>query len=331
MLMQFESLAQQLGVQLETLLAAGVGFGMLLVSLGLWATFGRRDAALDRLHAISDSRRQARQDQGLLRSPTADPRGLMKAFIPDAPDKRNALQARIYQAGLNGPHALRTYMMVRIALALVLPAAMLMLLMAARNPSITLPLDLSTRLGGLSMMNVFQILTVLIALGYVLPVSWLNRRIEARKLRIEEGFPNALDMLQISIEAGLGFDAAMTRVGNELRVSSPDIAYELLTVQHQVQAGREREAAMSDMADRAGLDTIRSFSNVVRQSMKFGTPMGQALTTYSEELRQTRELRAQEMANKLPVKMSMVLASLMLPALILMTLGPIVIRYIHTF
>jgi len=330
MLSQFESLALQLGVPFETLLAAGVGFGMLLVSLGLWATFGRRDAALDRLHAISDSRRQARQDQGLLRSPDADPRGLMKAFIPEARDKRNALQARLDQAGLSGPHALRSYMTVRIVLALVLPAVMLALLIVARNPAISLPFDLSARLSRLTMLNVFQILATLVALGYLAPVSWLNRRIEARKLRIEEGFPNALDMLQISIEAGLGFDAAMTRVGNELRASAPDIAFELLTVQHQVQAGRERDAAMTDMADRIGLETIRSFANVVRQSMQFGTPMGQALTTYSEELRQTRELRAQEMANKLPVKMSMVLASLMLPALIMMVLAPIVLRYIHT-
>jgi tight adherence protein C len=152
-----------------------------------------------------------------------------------------------------------------------------------------------------------------------------------RKQRIEEGFPNALDLMQISVESGLGFDAAMTRVGNELAEVSPDIAFEFLSVQRQVQAGRAREAALRDMADRTGVETVRAFANVVQQSMQFGTGMSEALITYAEELRETRELRAQEMANKLPVKMSAVLASLMLPALILLTVGPVLIRYIRFF
>ncbi len=88
---------------------------------------------------------------------------------------------------------------------------------------------------------------------------------------------------------------------------------------------------MRDMADRVGLDSIRSFASVVQQSIKFGTSMSVAMTTYADELRQTRELRAQEMANKLPVKMSAVMASLMLPALVMMTIGPVVIRYIRQF
>lgn len=129
----------------------------------------------------------------------------------------------------------------------------------------------------------------------------------------------------------MGFDAAMTRVGNELAHSTPEIAYEFLTVQRQIQAGRSREEAMIDMANRVGVESVRSFANVVAQSMQFGTSMAQALTTYSEDLRQQRELRAQEMANKLPVKMSAVMASFMLPALIMLSIGPVVIRFIRNF
>ncbi len=133
---------------------------------------------------------------------------------------------------------------------------------------------------------------------------WLNARVTERKRRIEEGFPNALDLMQISVETGLGFDSAMTRVGNELANVSPEIAFEFLNVQLQVQAGRARDAAMHDMANRTGVETVRSFANVVQQSMQFGTSMSSALTTYANELRDYREMKAQEMANKLPVKMS---------------------------
>jgi tight adherence protein C len=100
-------------------------------------------------------------------------------------------------------------------------------------------------------------------------------------------------------------------------------------VQYQIQAGRPREAAMRDMADRTGVDVVRSFANVVQQSMQFGTSMSEALTTYAAEMRLFREMKAQEMANKLPVKLSAVMASLMLPALIMLTVGPVVIRYVN--
>ena len=88
---------------------------------------------------------------------------------------------------------------------------------------------------------------------------------------------------------------------------------------------------MQDMAGRTGVEMVKSFANVVQQSMQFGTSMSDALTAYAEEMRNYREMRAQEMANKLPVKMSAVLASLMLPALILLTVGPVVIRYTRYF
>ncbi|MEM6824751.1 MAG: type II secretion system F family protein, partial [Pseudomonadota bacterium] len=163
------------------------------------------------------------------------------------------------------------------------------------------------------------------------PNLWLKNRITERSRNVEQAFPNALDLLQVSLEAGLGFDAAMTRVGNELTGVAPQLAGEFLTVQRQVQAGRPRDQALKDMAERTGVETVRSFTNVVTQSMQFGTPMTEALMTYSKEMRDYREMKAQEMANKLPVKLSAVLASMMLPALILLTIGPTVIRYIRHF
>lgn len=331
MLEYLEMVSQRLGVEMELLVAASVGFGVLLLLVGLVAALRRPDPAVARIAAISRNRGQDRRDRMFLMPSDKGPGSVMKAFIPSEKEKRSKLQRKLMQIGVTNPNALQVYTMVRIGLALGLPAIFLALLNIARLSETWMPINFKDALLGLSTLNIYQILSVLVALGYFVPTYWLESKVKARKLRIEESFPNALDLIQISIEAGLGFDAAMTRVGNELKRPSPEIAHEFLVVQYQIQAGRPRDQAMRDMADRVGLDSIHSFANVVSQSIKFGTSMAQAMTTYADELRQTRELRAQEMANKLPVKMSAVMASLMLPALVMMTIGPVVIRYIRNF
>jgi len=153
----------------------------------------------------------------------------------------------------------------------------------------------------------------------------------AQKIEIEQSFPNALDLIQISVEAGLGFDAAMTRVANEMVHSAPALCREFRTVQLEISAGAEREKALMEMAQRTGVDEVSSFANVVLQSVRFGTSMSDALQIYAQEMRLSRELRAQEKANKLPVKMSAVMSALMLPAMILLIVGPVVIRWMNTF
>jgi tight adherence protein C len=331
MLEYLERVALRLDVPLETLLAAGAGFGVLLLLYGALSALRRPDPAVARIAAISRSRGQDRRDRVFLMPADRGPGALMKAFVPTEKEKRSTLQRKLTQAGLTHPNAMQLYTLVRVGLALGLPALFLALLSLARMSDTVLPATLADPLQGLSTLRIYQTLSVLVAFGYFAPAYWLESKVKARKLRIEESFPNALDLMQVSIEAGLGFDAAMTRVGNELKRPSPEIAHEFLTVQYQVQAGRPREHALRDMAERVGLESIHSFSTVVNQSIKFGTSMAQAMTTYAEELRQTREIRAQEMANKLPVKMSAVMASLMLPALVMMTIGPVVIRYIRNF
>ena len=330
MLPQIERLALTLGLPEQTLLIAGIGFGILMVTLGVAALLGERNPAADRIAAAGASR-GSRSARGLLQEQARDPAGVWKAVLPTDLGQRTELTRKLARAGFGGPHALRTFTLIRIGFGIVVPAAFVGLVFLARSPDVLLPFGLAERLGGFSDMTVTRITVVLVAAGYFLPVKSVESRAAARMRKIEAAFPNALDLMQISVEAGLGFDAAMTRVGNELAEVSPEIAFEFLTVQRQVQAGRPREQAMADMALRTGVDTVRSFANVVAQSMQFGTPMAEALTAYAREMRETREMRAQEAANKLPVKMSGVLASLMLPALILLTVGPVVIRYVRFF
>lgn len=329
---QLEVISQQIGVTPETMLIGLVATGAFLAFVGIASFFNRPNTAAVRIAASSPtSRRDARLKRGLLRPIENGPKGIMKSFVPVDDSKRSNLQRKLAQAGYPHAGALAKFTTVRILLGLVLPFTLVALIILVQTPGISQAFGELQFISRLSSLRIFQILTILIAIGYFAPVIWLNRRVTERRLRIEEGFPNALDLMQISVEAGLGFDAAMTRVGNELVEVSPDIAYEFLSAQTQVQAGRARDIALQDMADRTGVETVRSFANVVHHSMQFGTSMSTALDTYSKELRRHRELKAEEMANKLPVKMSAVLASLMLPALVLLTIGPVVIRYIRLY
>ncbi|MEM9031345.1 MAG: type II secretion system F family protein [Pseudomonadota bacterium] len=327
---QIRDVAAELEFSPEMFAVTGVGIGVLILYFGVTSIIREENPAAARIAAMN-RRRRDREERGLLRPAELDANGVMKHLLPADDKERTALQRKLYQAGFSDPSALRNFMLFRLVFGLLLPAILLGFMFAARVPQFPLPPIMTGTLGGLSNRQVFISILILVWLGYYAPNLWLKNRITERSRNVEQAFPNALDLLQVSLEAGLGFDAAMTRVGNELTGVAPQLAGEFLTVQRQVQAGRPRDQALKDMAERTGVETVRSFTNVVTQSMQFGTPMTEALMTYSKEMRDYREMKAQEMANKLPVKLSAVLASMMLPALILLTIGPTVIRYIRHF
>jgi len=329
MIEMFETAAVQLGLETQTLLVLCVGLGAALAFYGVTSAVTYVDPATARMAATRDARVRARHEKGILQENVKTSKGVLQTFMPKKPGDLNALRIKLIQAGYRGKGAVRDFTVIRVLSGLGLPLLFVLLLTAASLPDVTLPFGLSDRLAGLSNMGIFQVLTVLTFVGYVLPSYIVDRRAKEARMRITEAFPNALDLLQISVEAGLGLDAAMTRVGNELANSCPEVSVEFLPVQQQIQAGRPRDEAMREMAERTGVDTVQSFAKVVQQSLQFGTPMTEALQTYAREMRLYREMKAQELANKLPVKMSIVLASFMLPALVLMTVGPTVIRYVN--
>lgn len=317
------------GLSPSTIAIASAGLAALLLYAGLAGSLARTPPAAARFSSLGEARKRQRRDMNLLKAPVPSPDGLMKAFVPADARQRSELEKKLVQAGFSQAGALLKFTLIRVFLGLAIPGLLLIIIAAGKSPGLLPPNPLTGHIAGWTNLQVFQALSGLVGAGYFAPVYVLNARAAARRRRIEEAFPNALDLMRISVDSGLGFDAAMTRVGNELADVSPDLAFELLSVQRQIQAGRQREGALLDMAVRTGVETVRSFANVALQSMQFGTSMASALATYSEDLRAQREMRAQEMANKLPVKMSAVLASLMLPALIMITIGPVVIRYIR--
>ena len=307
----------------------GVATGALIAFYGMSAAFGAKDAKVARM-----SRHRVRiltADQGLLRPSNADPTGLLKTLVPQNRKERLEVERQLAHAGLTGAHAVRNYYLSRFVLGICLPAVLLAVIWLVRSGYVELPSRLDALITGWSNLRVLQIVMLVVAIGFFGPAYWLKGRAQRRIRAIQEAFPNALDLIQISVEAGMGLDAAMIRVGNELELAAPEISHEFLNAQREIQAGRSREHALTEMAARTGVSEVVSFANVVLQSIQFGTSVAETLTTYAKEMRLHRELRAQEMANKMPVKMSAIMAALMLPALVLLTLGPVVIRYMHIF
>lgn len=286
-----------------------------------------RDHSATRLRALSVAMNEGKST--LSRGRESAPSGLKKALIPEDPSERAQIRFQLAKVGFDRADSVEIFFLVRLCLALFPPVAVFSAIFLAQAD--LLPMFIADKIEATSKLRLSQIAAIGAGIGFYGPGMWLYSRIKARKDKISKAFPNALDLVQISVEAGLGFDAAINRVGNELGRVAPEIAYEFLLLQLEIQAGRDRESALFDMAERMGIDEARSFALVIAQSLQFGTSLTVALKTYAIEMRQMRELAAQEKANKLPVQMSGVMSVLMLPALFLITLTPIIIRYIAIY
>ena len=309
----------------------GVGLGVLVAFAGIAAALSPRDRVLRRLAAQGARPRDGGFEAGILRPMSAAPSGLMKSLIPTDEKERTQVQRQLSLAGFTGAHAVRNYYLLRLCFGILLPLLLLSTIAAAQAGLLSLPEPVATRINALTRFNLVLITAVLVWAGFFGPAYWLRARANARRDAIRLAFPNALDLLQISVEAGLGIDAAMIRVGNELAEAAPELSQEFLAAQHEIQAGRNRDRALLDMAARTQVDEVRSFVNVVLQSIQFGADISGVLITYASEMRVHRELQAQEKANRLPVQMSAVMATLMLPALLILTIGPVAVRYIRFF
>lgn len=160
------------------------------------------------------------------------------------------------------------------------------------------------------------------AAGYMLPKYWITRRIEERKQKITEGFPDALDMMLVCVEAGQSLDQAIVRVAKELHASYPDLAEEFEVVAYEMKAGKEKDKVLRDMGTRCGVLDVSSFVTVMIQSASFGTSIADALRVYAGEMRDKRVMRAEEAANKLPVKMTLATMGLTVPPLLIILVGP---------
>src|SRR3989454_9621588 len=173
--------------------------------------------------------------------------------------------------------------------------------------------------------NVLFFFFITIVLGFLFPDRWLARAIKKRREHIGLSLPDALDMLAICMEAGLGLDQGIVRIGQELRISHPDLSEELLQINFEQRAGSQRLAAWKSFSDRVDLESVRSVVAMLIQTDRFGTPISKSLGNFSDALRTQRRQKAEEMAAKTTIKLVPPLVFFIFPSIGIVVVGPAVI------
>ncbi len=297
---------------LGPLIAVGA-LGLILIVLTLPTLLKKRADPMDRLKRDGVVTGGKRDGNAALRQNESSAAKLdrFKNFLePQNEEEYSATRLKLMQAGYRGKGAVRTYHFAQFVLGigfLLLGALYALVQSATGNASGQLIL-LSVAIPG--------------GIGYYLPRYWVNRRLNARKLEIENGFPDALDLMLVCVEAGQSLDQAIVRVSRETKAGYPALAEEFETVANELKAGKERVTVLRDMAERAGAQDVSSFVTVMIQSASFGTSIADALRVYADEMRDKRVMRAEEKANKLPTKLTLGTMMFTVPPLLLILIGP---------
>ena len=314
------------GSQTQLLALTGLFLGVLMVTLGGALAFAGPDDVGRRLALAQGDQLAATMEVRRGGDDTASST-LGRLVAPSDERERVAVRQRLVQAGFRGAHAVRNYYLIRTGLGLLLPLPLLIgtfgFALNAGSFTVDLPIV------GISASSTLVLLGLLVCVGFYLPPLYVRRRIKHRQRAIREGFPHALDLMQVAVQAGLGFDAALARVGEDLHTAHPSLADEFRTVVLELRAGKPRDRVLQDLARRTGVEEINSFQTVMNQSIRYGTSISDALEIYAKEMRHKRIMRAEELASQMPVKMSLVMVTFLLPTLFLIFMGPVAIRFIR--
>lgn len=236
--------------------------------------------------------------------------------LPKSEMELTTVTRQLTYAGFRSPNALQFFYFIKVLLALSLPA--LVLLVTMWFPQ--LPTS-----------EILFYMVVSAGVGIIAPNYVLKRLMERRLLALRHGFPDALDLLVVCVESGLGLSAAIQRVADEIVVSHGELARELSLVNAETRAGVDRSVALRNLADRTGLDDIRGLVSLLIQTMRFGTSVADALRVYSDEFRDRRLQKAEEEAAKIGTKLIFPLVLCLFPSFFTVAIGPAVIRLINVF
>ncbi len=234
-----------------------------------------------------------------------------KLSVPKEGWEDSQLRIRFMNAGYRSETAPMIFFLAKTVLTFLLPAILfLYIVISGANYSV----------------NLLMILAVTsAALGYFLPNVFLERRIAYRKREILDSFPDAMDLIIVCVESGLGLDAALARVSEEMHMISPILGEELHLINLELRAGSSRERALRNLALRTGIEDIDALVAMLVQSDRFGTSVAQALRVHAENLRTKRRLRAEEAAAKIALKLLFPLIFFIFPSMLLVLLGPALI------
>ena len=241
---------------------------------------------------------------------------LAQYVLPKKDWERSRVSERLVHAGFRSPGALTNFYMIKSILMILLPAMVVML--APLFPHAT-------------MSHVLVAVSIACFLGITLPNMVLERMKEKRMRRIRNGFPDALDLLVVCSEAGLGLNAAIERVAREIDSTHPDLAEELALVNAETRVGVERLDALRNLAARTGLEDIRGLVALLTQSLRLGSGVADTLRIYSEEFRDKRMQKAEELAAKIGTKMIFPVVTCLFPGFFAVVIGPAALKIIKVF
>ncbi|MFC3283396.1 type II secretion system F family protein [Litchfieldella rifensis] len=311
LLMQLEEwIADPQMVQLGFAMLLGLTIFALMIAL-LLLVMGLSDPLRRRLRGLEAEAATASNAGGMAKASESGlsqwlgPMG--ERLIPTQEDVRNRIAQRLRRAGKRSPGALNVFYGARLALTVLPPLLLLVLVI----PFVRVPIATS----------IILLVATAIA-GYLLPTLWLERALKQRTRLLRRGLPDALDLLVVCTEAGLGLGAAIQRVARDLEVSHPELADELNMFSMQTRAGMDSKAALRDLEERTGVEDIRGLVTTLLQSMRFGTSIATTLRLYAVELRDKRTQEAEELAAKVSTKMLFPLIFCVLPSFMLVAIGP---------
>ncbi len=229
--------------------------------------------------------------------------------------KSDQLRDKMVAAGYDSPSAPRIYTLIRLMLVVALPTCFVALSLVSGKE--------------LSYIKLYIFGSIAAMAGLYLPALFVRAKADRRKDDLVNGFPDSLDLMLVCVEAGLGLEAALDRVGREMATSHPLVSKMLTTATLQLRAGASREAALRKMAEAARVDEIGSFATLLIQSDKLGTSIATTLRIYASEMREKRRMRAEEKAHRIPVLISIPLVTCMLPVMIGVLMLPAAVRVVR--
>lgn len=286
---------------------------VLAVMSAYWAFTRQPSAVATRLRAIDPSLANVEGSSAFAAmEQLAEP---INKLIPISALEAKKLQKQLMHAGYRDPDAATIFRAIQLTSLFLFPSAALLLGLYS----------------GSDTLNLLLYLVFAAALGFYLPRYILWKMIKGRQLRLIWGLADTLDLLVIAVEAGLGLNAALVRVGEELKDVHRDIHDEFEIVNLEIRVGRGREEALRNLADRTGVDDLRSFVALMIQADRYGSSIGKAVRVFSDSLRTKRRQRAEQASQKAALKLLFPLTFFLFPTIILAVLGPALLNLMDIF
>lgn len=294
-------------ILLSALVFVAVALGAAVLGMRLWV---RPQEYIERVTGAVVEQEEAPVHPSLVFRDLLDRLG---SLVPASPRDMTVMQRRLVRAGIRGPNALQLLYGAKVVLGIGLPLVMLALVWGSAGEPF----------------NKMAAVAAAAGVGFFAPneyVNWMSRR---RQRRIQRALPNALDLMVVCVESGLGLDQAILQVAKELEHAHPEISEEFAMVNLELKAGKRRVEALRNLADRTAVEDLKKLVAVLIQADRFGTGVAQSLRTHADFMRVQARQAAEEKAAKLGVKLVFPIFFCIMPSLFVVTVGPVAVKIVR--